>query len=403
MAAKQWTALFFVGIMAFAGCLGATEPAPEQPDDTPTTYSLDVSWTLAPETVQLGETVTYLLSVNQFGEGEYQPDVSVISPSFSRVELVEWTEQDNGYQLAFTPEIVGEFIVSVGFTNIGSSTMEPQLQPLVLVLSVEPPAEQAPILSTSNRLVLEEPNVTWFEGSVTHQSIPSCTVVYEITDGTVGNLALEDDGAWKVLLDFTEASSSHTITTTATCGQFTVLSDVSTTQVIIEGAGDDTDGDGVQNANDRCPDGFGADEGWQSTLATDADEDGCRDNDEDDDDDNDGIIDQHDGCPTSFGWVSTPSADYDYDGCHDADEDVDDDNDGVEDEVDLCPVGRKGWYSNRYSDWDNDGCSDLDEDDNDDNDDHPDGDDMSKGCCILDINADIGLGQRWLRRRNRGR
>ena len=97
MAAKQWTALFFVGIMAFAGCLGATEPAPEQPDDTPTTYSLDVSWTLAPETVQLGETVTYLLSVNQLGEGEYQPDVSVINPSFARVELVEWTEQNNGY------------------------------------------------------------------------------------------------------------------------------------------------------------------------------------------------------------------------------------------------------------------------------------------------------------------
>ena len=120
MAAKQWTALFFVGIMAFAGCLGATEPAPEQPDDTPTTYSLDVSWTLAPETVQLGETVTYLLSVNQLGEGEYQPDVSVINPSFARVELVEWTEQNNGYQLAFTPEVVGEFIVFSALNSYSS-------------------------------------------------------------------------------------------------------------------------------------------------------------------------------------------------------------------------------------------------------------------------------------------
>ena len=120
MAAKQWTALFFVGIMAFAGCLGATEPAPEQPDDTPTTYSLDVSWTLAPETVQLGETVTYLLSVKQLGEGEYQPDVSVINPSFARVELVEWTEQNNGYQLAFTPEVVGEFIVFSALNSYSS-------------------------------------------------------------------------------------------------------------------------------------------------------------------------------------------------------------------------------------------------------------------------------------------
>ena len=376
MAPKQWTAFFFVGIMAFAGCLGATEPAPEQPDTTPTTYTLEVSWALAPETIQLGETATYILNVNQNGEGDYQPEVSVIDPSFAKVASVEWTEQINGYQLAFTPDAVGEFIVSVGFTNVGTTILTPELQPLVLVLSVEPPTEQAPILSTNNRIVLEEPNVTWFEGSVSHQSIPSCSAVYEITDGTVGNLALDDDGSWKILLDFTEASSSHTITTTVTCGRFTVLSDVSTTQVIIEGAGDDADGDGVQNANDRCPDGIGADEGWQSTITTDGDEDGCRDNDEDDDDDNDGIIDQHDGCPTSYGWVSTPSADYDYDGCHDADEDLDDDNDGVEDDVDACPVGRKGWYSNRYSDWDNDGCSDLDEDDNDDNDDHLDNDDL---------------------------
>ena len=53
----------------------------------------------------------------------------------------------------------------------------------------------------------------------------------------------------------------------------------------------------IQNVNDRCPNGKGANEGWQSTSATDGDQDGCRDNDEDDDDDNDGIVDTYDGCP----------------------------------------------------------------------------------------------------------
>ena len=79
---------------------------------------------------------------------------------------------------------------------------------------------------------------------------------------------------WKILVDFTEATKSHTITTLANCGRFATASDTSATQVIIEGAGDDQDGDGVQDANDRCPTGIGADDGWQSTMATDGDQDG---------------------------------------------------------------------------------------------------------------------------------
>ena len=84
--------------------------------------------------------------------------------------------------------------------------------------------------------------------------------------------------------------------------------------------------------------GIGANEGWQSTPATDGDQDGCRDNDEDEDDDNDGIVDTYDLCPESYGWVSTPSADYDYDGCHDANEDDDDEDDGVHN---VSPLGPK--------------------------------------------------------------
>ena len=372
---RKYSALFLVGLMALAGCLGGTESVPDIEEPTVSTYTLQPTWILSPTQIQLGEEVSYLLGIEQEGEGTWDVEVSVLQPNFSPLSSIDLKEHDQSYQLTFTPETTGEHIVSVTVVNTGTTDLVPTVEPQVVVLIVSAPNEPAPIITAPNRLVLEQPDVVWFEGSVDHLYIDSCAVSYTISDGTEGSVSIDAAGVWKVLIDFTEATSSHTITTKADCGRYSSSSDTSTTQVIIEGAGDDEDGDGVQDVDDRCPSGIGANEGWQSTQATDGDQDGCRDNDEDDDDDNDGIVDTYDLCPTSYGWVSTPSADYDYDGCHDADEDLDDDNDGVEDVDDLCPVGRKGWYSNRYSDWDNDGCSDLDEDENDDNDDHLDIDD----------------------------
>ena len=391
MEARRVSALFLVAVMALAGCLGATEPAPDIEEEAPDSYELKTTWIVAPTTVQLGEEASFTLGIQQIGQGEWTVGYEVLRPDFSPVEDVQWVENDVGLELAFTPTLTGEHVISITIVNAGTSTLTPPVESMVLSLTVTPPDEPAPILTTPSRLVLEEPNVVWFEGSVDHPFLDSCTVTYTISDGNDGSIALNADGAWKILVDFTEATESHTITTLANCGRFATASDTSATQVIIEGAGDDQDGDGVQDANDRCPTGIGADDGWQSTTATDGDQDGCRDNDEDEDDDNDGIVDTYDLCPESYGWVSTPSADYDYDGCHDADEDNDDDNDGVMDVDDLCPVGRKGWFSNRYSDWDNDGCSDLDEDDNDDNDDHDDTTDMcAKGVAdwVSDSDSD---------------
>ena len=391
MEARRVSALFLVAVMALAGCLGATEPAPDIEEEVPDSYELKTTWIVAPTTVQLGEEASFTLGIQQIGEGEWTVGYEVLRPDFSPVEDVQWVENDVGLELAFRPTLTGEHVISITIVNAGTSTLTPPVESMVLSLTVTPPDEPAPILTTPSRLVLEEPNVVWFEGSVDHPFLDSCTVSYTISDGNDGSIALNADGAWKILVDFTEATESHTITTLANCGRFATASDTSATQVIIEGAGDDQDGDGVQDANDRCPTGIGADDGWQSTMATDGDQDGCRDNDEDEDDDNDGIVDTYDLCPESYGWVSTPSADYDYDGCHDADEDNDDDNDGVMDVDDLCPVGRKGWFSNRYSDWDNDGCSDLDEDDNDDNDDHDDTTDMcAKGVAdwVSDSDSD---------------
>ncbi len=175
----------------------------------------------------------------------------------------------------------------------------------------------------------------------------------------------------------------------------------------------DDDGDGVDDAADKCdPDAADgaslSDKGWTSgvgtgqTPGTDYDADGCRDaGAEDSDDDNDGVTDTSDKCdpddggssdPVSAsnkGWTSTlidgaaPGTDYDGDGCRDSDEDTDDDGDGVTDGSDKCDpdnadgilASTKGWTSdlgtgNPGLDYDNDGCKD---DQNEDSDDDGDG------------------------------
>tara|TARA_B100001564_G_scaffold103462_1_gene85403 strand:- start:7946 stop:10981 length:3036 start_codon:yes stop_codon:yes gene_type:complete len=382
MQVRHFSALFLVSLMMLAGCLGVTEPAPEIEEPEEPSYSLKTTWLVSPSEISLGEEAIFSLGVQQEGEGDWTIEPTVLQPDFSPVSDIEWTQNDAGYQLKFTPTVTGGHIVSIIIKNAGPTDLVPAVAPILLDLYVKAPQEPAPILTVPSFLVLQEPNVVWFEGSVDHLYPESCTVSYTITDGNQGTIGLNSEASWKVLVDFTEATQSHIITTQANCGKYSLSSDTGTTQIFIEGAGDDEDGDGIQDSNDRCPSGIGADQGWQSTQATDGDQDGCRDIDEDDDDDNDGIVDTYDLCPSSYGWVSTPSADYDYDGCHDADEDSDDDNDGVEDVDDLCPIGRKGWGSNRYSDWDNDGCSDIDEDDNDDNDDHSDeNDSCAKGVA----------------------
>jgi outer membrane protein OmpA-like peptidoglycan-associated protein len=111
----------------------------------------------------------------------------------------------------------------------------------------------------------------------------------------------------------------------------------------------DTDGDGIQDAEDQCvedpedPDGF-------------EDQDGCP----DDDNDQDGVVDDEDACPNTA---------EDDDGFEDADgcPDEDNDGDGINDADDECPdeaedvdqfEGEDG-----CPDTDNDGDGILDEDD----------------------------------------
>ena len=77
---------------------------------------------------------------------------------------------------------------------------------------------------------------------------------------------------------------------------------------------EDSDGDGMPNAIDECPN--------QHAQFYDLDEDGCP-----DDIDGDGVIDEYDDCPT----VNSQGFDGDLDGCVD-----DSDGDGIGDNVDIC-------------------------------------------------------------------
>ena len=77
---------------------------------------------------------------------------------------------------------------------------------------------------------------------------------------------------------------------------------------------EDSDGDGMPNAIDLCPN--------QNAQSYDSDMDGCP-----DDRDDDGVIDQYDDCPDS----NSEGFDNDLDGCVD-----DTDGDGVGDDVDFC-------------------------------------------------------------------
>ena len=97
----------------------------------------------------------------------------------------------------------------------------------------------------------------------------------------------------------------------------------------------DTDGDGIEDKNDACPEVPGT-----------AEYNGCPDT------DGDGIIDNQDGCPTEAGPKSN-------NGCPILDRD----NDGVNDDVDACP-DEAGPAANKGCPWpDKDGDGVFDKDD----------------------------------------
>ncbi|MFL2949722.1 MAG: peptide-N-glycosidase F-related protein [Candidatus Poseidoniaceae archaeon] len=360
-------ALLLVALLSLAGCFGAVEPEKTIEEEEPVELLTPLfKWSTPIDTIDLDGTPV-LLQVLYIGEG-WELTPSIVNPAFDPVSAYGWEVTSTGYSVEFLPTMLGTYTIHIDIAPGDVNAIAPEITSLMHSVEVVAPLEQPPLIRAPANELLEEPNIIWYEGTVTHDALETCALEYSVSDGSSGSIAINEDGSWKIMLDFTEIESTMTITTVATCGEFTSLSDTFVTSVVLEGGGSDADGDSILDSKDRCPNGIGEADGWKSNSATDKDGDGCRDNDEDNDDDNDGVIDLHDNCPESYGWLSTPDADYDSDGCHDADEDDDDDNDNVLDVDDACPNGRIGWSSTLYSDWDGDGCLDLDEDNDDDND-----------------------------------
>ena len=101
--------------------------------------------------------------------------------------------------------------------------------------------------------------------------------------------------------------------------------------LVFKFGGNDTDGDGVYDKFDACPDVFGL-----------AEYKGCPDS------DSDGIIDSKDDCPNIAGLAT-------LNGCPDADED------GIADKDDTCPNAKGTKANNGCPDADNDGLVDKDD------------------------------------------
>jgi outer membrane protein OmpA-like peptidoglycan-associated protein len=101
--------------------------------------------------------------------------------------------------------------------------------------------------------------------------------------------------------------------------------------IIFKFGGTDTDGDGVYDNDDACPEVFGL-----------AEFNGCPDS------DNDGVIDSKDACPNVAGLAT-------LNGCPDAD------GDGIADKDDACPNAKGSKANNGCPDTDGDGVVDKDD------------------------------------------
>jgi len=101
--------------------------------------------------------------------------------------------------------------------------------------------------------------------------------------------------------------------------------------IIFKMGGKDTDGDGIYDKQDACPEVFGL-----------AEFNGCPDT------DGDGIIDSEDACPTVAGLAE-------FNGCPDTD------GDGIADKDDACPTEKGTKANNGCPDTDGDGVVDKDD------------------------------------------
>ena len=121
MGMKQLSACFLVALMLLAGCLGATETAPESVGETTNTYALQTNLIGHPETIEVGNQAVYVLGVQQEGLGTWSVEPAVLMADFTPVEGLVGEKTDIGYTLKFTPTVVDQHIESLTVKKTGET------------------------------------------------------------------------------------------------------------------------------------------------------------------------------------------------------------------------------------------------------------------------------------------
>ena len=248
----------------------------------------------------------------------------IVTPSGIRDIDNSMILDEGNLQIILSPDEPGEWLI------IAKAFVESFDEALVSesLFMVKIPDEGDAVITTLPIIELDEVKDVTITGSVSHSNIESCDLVVEST-----TYPIEANGEFIISLGLVDQNQEITIS--ITCGIWTKSYDSKLVQIIVSNQ-IDTDGDGIQNDVDRCPDGMGAEEGWTSTVDTDYDRDGCEDLTEDIDDDGDFLPDFDDDCLSELGWISNETTDHDRDGCSDNLQDDDDDNDGILDVNDEC-------------------------------------------------------------------
>ena len=180
-------ALLLVALLGLAGCFGAVEPEEPEVIEQPATLEEPlVEWITPPSTIELDGNPIILQIKFQGQDWALTP--LIITPTFDQVSAYGWSQTVQGYSLEFLPSMLGNYSVTVSIEPVDQESIAPIVPSLTHTIEVVEPVAQAPVLNAPVREILEEPNLLWFEGSVEHEDLDTCTMEYSVSDGSSGSI-----------------------------------------------------------------------------------------------------------------------------------------------------------------------------------------------------------------------
>ncbi len=172
MGNQRTTAVILIFVMLSAGCFGAVDDvAEEEKAPVVNELSLSVMFIEAQSSATLGEIVSLQISVQNQGEGNWVPSVSI----YPDIELANTVSKDL-VNIVFMPSEVVDYNVTVTFSGLQDTTIIGGPVTITQVIQISPPVEGAPILNAPSLILLEDSGLTWVSGSITHDYLDSCSL-----------------------------------------------------------------------------------------------------------------------------------------------------------------------------------------------------------------------------------